>query len=189
MCVFNNTITLNFPIIIIIVVWAIPAALARLTDHSAAPPLSCMQDDLYTFHTQYLLQHLHSPFTHNHKTYVYSVVKSIVFSALFAVPSEERSTPENRMIQKIIQALFSPYLTKLISRVTTNEVSGCMHLSQSYKSHVIIHMTLTHTIPHSCWRHWTVTQRICILPDLGQQDSFRADQVPGGGAAGHRQNC
>lgn len=39
------------------------------------------------------------------------------------VPSEEKTTPENRTIQNIIQALFTPYLTKLITRVPTNEVS------------------------------------------------------------------
>ena len=46
-----------------------------------------------------------------------------LFFRLLAVPSEDKTTPPNRTIQSIIQALFTPYLTKLITRVTTNEVS------------------------------------------------------------------
>ena len=53
-----------------------------------------------------------------------------------SVPSEEKSTPENRTIQNIIRALFTPYLTKLISRVPTNEVSAC---TMSCDCHVTTH--------------------------------------------------
>ena len=56
------------------------------------------------------------------------------------VPSEEKTTPENRTIQNIIQALFTPYLTKLITRVPTNEVSTITVLCDCHiTSHAYIH--------------------------------------------------
>ena len=76
------------------------------------------------------------------------------------MPSEEKTTPENRTIQNIIQALFTPYLTKLITRVPTNEVST-ITMSCDY------HMT-SHTIAAV---EDLEQQHREPLPDLGQQDS------------------
>jgi hypothetical protein len=40
----------------------------------------------------------------------------------FSVVGTESPTPENRTIQAVIRTLFTTYLTKCISRSTTNEV-------------------------------------------------------------------
>ena len=46
----------------------------------------------------------------------------LYFQFLCAVGSEKQ-TPENRTVQEVIRTLFTPYLTKCISRNSTNEVA------------------------------------------------------------------
>ena len=51
--------------------------------------------------------------------------------------STEEKTPENRNVQNVLRALLTPYLTKLISRETTNEVGI---YSISYVTHTHTHI-------------------------------------------------